>query len=226
MRGLWLFRNNFWYLFPGLALRFLIQERKEKLLYLTTLTEGERKEIRKQKRRDLFFFSLSFVLHGLFALGFFYNFLNPVILGKDTFISKEAVDFDIMDGMLSSDLDPVYDENSEFIIKPSALITQREKKDQSLANLLENLRRSKTTGLSTGKISKKKRKISIKTWSRRAEIKSRIGMEKNKKKDISSAITALGSYKDSQVKYNHSQCQLWRYYEGHRSAQFSVSRVL
>ena len=135
------FRRKFWYLFPVSVFRFFAQEREEQKLYLATLTEREKEEIKNQKRRNLFSFSASFLLHCLFCLGFFYNFINPILIEKDRIIAGDAIDFDIMDGMLSSEVNPVYDKESEFIIKPSNLIRE-EKKEQSLTFLLEQLKKN------------------------------------------------------------------------------------
>ena len=120
-------------------------------------------------------------MHCLFCLFFFYNFLSPVLIGEDKTIKGEAVDFDIMDGMLSSDLDPVYDKTSEFIIKPSSLIN-RDKKGQSLANLLERLKESKPTGLSFGRTSREGRKRRSQIGQAENKLKAGLGWKKTKKK--------------------------------------------
>lgn len=179
MRAYAYFRNRFWYLFPGSVFRFLAHERKEQRLHLAALTTTEKEEIRQQKKRNLIAFSISFVLHILFALSFFYSSVNPVFVGEDQIVKGDTVDFDIMDGMLSSDVDPVYDKSSEFIVKPSVLIKKR--KDQSLTELLDKLRGLKTTGLS-GKSSLKKKKYESQIGQVDYKLKAEFGWKRTKKK--------------------------------------------
>lgn len=175
------FRSRFWYLFPGMVFRFLVQEWKEQRLYLATLTDWEKEEIRKQRRRNLLSFSISFVLHFLFCCIFFYKFSNVVLLSENKIIKKETIDFDIMDGMLSSELNPVYDEDSEYIIKPSSLIKSEERKAQSLISLLERLRESKITSLSN-KALKKSIKYESQVGQGKYKLRSGLGLRRTRRK--------------------------------------------
>ena len=159
------FREKFWYLFPGAVFQFFLQERKEKRAYLSSLSSEERREIRKKKWRFGIAFFISSIVHGLLFFAVFYRLINPILLGEATIIAKETLDFDIMDGMVSSHLDPVYDEMSEFIIKPSALIKNEDRKKVDLSNLLDQLKTSTGPALSNKVVGKDR------------EYKSRLGQE-------------------------------------------------
>ena len=175
------FRNRFWYLFPKQAFHFLVQEWKEEQSYLATLKKWEKEEIKKQKRRHFISFFLSFVLHLLFCFFFFYKFSSTVLVVEDKILKKDIVNFDIMDGMLSSELNPVYDENSEFIIKPSTLIRAKERKDKSLTSLLEKLRGTGVTSLSS-KTFKKNIEYGSQIGQEDYKLRAGLGMRKTKKK--------------------------------------------
>lgn len=102
-------------------------------------------------------FCVSFLVHGSVFLVIFYKFINPVLLGEAQVTARETIDFDIMDGMLSSHLDPVYDRTSKFIIKPSALIKNEDRKKAVLSDLLAQLKSSKSPALSNNSLRQKKR---------------------------------------------------------------------
>ena len=103
------------------------------------------------------------------------------MLGEDTIIKGDLVNFDVMDGMLSSDLNPVYDKNSKFIIKPSSLIKSKRRKDQSLASLLEKLKEAKFTSLSN-KTSKKNIKYESQIDQEDYKLGAGLGWRKTRKK--------------------------------------------
>ncbi len=168
------FRKRFWYIFPGLVFRFFVQEWREKRLYLTTLNEHEKKEIQKQRKRHLIAFSVSFLLHCIVFVSLFYDFMDPVLMGENELTAGETIDFDIMDGMISSNMDPVYDHNSEFIVKPSALIKKEDRKKISLNNLLQQLKTSKGPVLSDSP-SRKNRQDHSKLHQEEQSLKSGLG---------------------------------------------------
>ncbi len=170
-----LFREKFWYIFPLSVLRFFAQERKEQRLYLASLSERERKEIKRKRSRHFVAFFVSFVLHFALFVFLFYDFIDLVLIGEDQVIAKDAIDFDIMDGMISSDLDPVYDEKSEFIVKPSALIKKEDRKKLSLSNLLEKLRGSKSPVLSGDSPRKRKQEYASNIGQEEQKLKSNLG---------------------------------------------------
>lgn len=95
------------------------------------------------------------------------------MVSEDRAIANTAVNFDIMDGMLSSKSEPVYDENSEFIVKPSSLIIYKDSKDRSLAGLLEKLKGFKPVGLS---------RFAKRNFKKIKQYKSQIGQEERKLK--------------------------------------------
>ena len=178
-----LFKEKYWYIFPSSIFRFFIQERKERCLYLASLSERERKEIKRQKLRHLVAFSASFVLHFVFFLFLFYDFVGPVLIGEGEVTAQEAVDFDIMDGMISSDLDPVYDEKSEFIVKPSTLIKKEDRKKLALSNLLDKLRASKSPVLSGSPRSKNKKKYVSGIGQEEQRLKSALGWKGRRRRE-------------------------------------------
>ena len=131
------------------------------------------------ERRHVFAFTASLIFHCVFALSFFYYSGGSVVLIEDQVVKGDIVDFDIMDGMLSSEVDPVYDKNSPFVIKPSSLIKKR--KDQSLMDLLDKLRDVKTTGLS-GRTSTKRKKYESQIGQGDYKLKAEWGWKGAKKK--------------------------------------------
>ena len=177
-----LFREKYWYIFPSLVFRFFIQEWKEERLYLASLSEWEKKEIKRKKLRHLLAFSTSFILHSVFFLFLFYDFVGSVLIGESEVVAREAIDFDIMDGMISSDLDPVYDESSDFVIKPSALIKKEDRKKLSLGYLLDKLRASKNPVLSRGSLRKSKKEYASNIGREEQRLKSKLGWSGRKKR--------------------------------------------
>ena len=128
-------------------------------MFSASLNEREKAEIRKDRRRRFTAFFLSFVLHFTAFLMFFSHLKGAVLLGENQINPRDAIDFDIMDGMVSGSAEPVYDKKSEFVIKPSDLI-RRERKKHSLNTLLEELRSSKGPVLSVGGRKKQERRES------------------------------------------------------------------
>ena len=176
-----LFRKKFWYIFPVPVFHFFVQEWKEERLHLATLNEQEKEEVRKKRWRNLTAFCVSFVFHCILFMSLFYNFQNPALIGEKKIMAEDSVDFDIMDGMVSSDLDPVYDENSEFIVKPSALIKKKDRKKLSLNNLLQKLKTSKSPVLSDN-FSKKNKQYDSKLRLEEQSLKSELGWRGRKRK--------------------------------------------
>lgn len=115
------------------------------------------------------------------CLVFVYKLSHSVLLGEDKIIKGDLVNFDVMDGMLSSDLNPVYDKNSEFVIKPSSLIKAKSRKDQSLSSLLEKLRIAKFTSLSS-ETSKKSIKYESQLGEGEYKLGTGLGRRKTRKK--------------------------------------------
>ena len=201
-------RQNFWYLFPGLMFRFLVQEHKEWKKAMAVLTSEEKEELKQGKRRHVFAFTASLIFHFVFGLIFFYYSLGSVVLIEDQIVQGDIVDFDIMDGMLSSEVDPVYDKTSPFVIKPSSLI--RKRKDQSLTDLLEKLRDMKTTSLS-GRTSKKRKKYKSQIGQEDYKLKAEWGWKGAKKKipsqraNLWSRVKSLQSDSTANQNVNYSE---------------------
>ena len=135
------FREKYWYIFPAKVFRFFAREREESRLYRAALSPLERREMKRERRRLLLSFCASFALHSVFLLAVLSNyFIEAVFLGEKEISARDEADFNLMEGMVSSYLNPVYDESSEFIIKPSSLIKKKDSRLLSLENLLEQLR--------------------------------------------------------------------------------------
>ena len=146
------FRERFWYISPLFVLAFFLKEWREERLYLRSLDTQEKKEMTKQKVSYFISFSVSISLHAVFILGIFTGIFDRVLYNKDVFIAKDVVDFELMEGMVSSYLDPVYDQNSDVIVNPAILIGKQDKKDDqmlSLNHLLNQLKKSKNPFLSS-----------------------------------------------------------------------------
>ena len=142
------FREKYWFVFPSQMLQFFAREREEARLYRASLSPLEKQEIRSARRRMLLSFCASLALHAAFFLAVFSDFMEPVLLGEAEVSAESEADFKIMEGMVSEDLEPVYDEFSEFVIKPSELIKKKSSRLLSLDNLLEQLRAGKAAALS------------------------------------------------------------------------------
>ncbi len=119
--------------------------------------------------------------------------MSPVLVLEDQALKPSEVDFDIMDGMLASDMDPVYDEESEFIIKPSSLIIYKDKKDQSLANLLERLKGFKSKSLSemSGKLIRKKKEYKSQIIQEERKLKAGLGWQKSESQVMGKSAAPL-----------------------------------
>ena len=150
-------------------------------MFLSSLNELEKMEIRKSGQRYLTAFSLSFILHCAVFLMFFYGFKDAAfLLGENQIKARDTVDFDIMDGMVSGDVEPVYDKNSDFIVKPSILV-RRKRKKHSLSVLLKELKSSKGPLLSAGGL-KKREKRESRISQEEQKLKIGVGWKKTKRR--------------------------------------------
>ena len=100
----------------------------------------EQREIRLERRRLWMSYSISAALHALFAFAMLSDFMDPVLLGGSRVSAEKEADFRLMEGMISYLEKPVYDESSEFVIKPSKLIKKKDRRLLSLDSLLQKLR--------------------------------------------------------------------------------------
>lgn len=160
-RVYWFFRKKFWYVFPVPVLIFFMKEWKEERLYLSSLSVQEKKEIAKSRTSLFLSFSVSIVLHAVFFLSIFFGVFDRVLYDRNIFISKNVIDFELMEGMVSTYLDPVYDQNSDIIVDPAVLIGKNKNKDSqllSLSSLLKELKKSENPVLSSVFSKSQKRK--------------------------------------------------------------------
>ena len=146
------FQEKYWYIFPAQVFRFLEREREEIRLYHAALSLPERREIKRDRFRLLLSFFVSLCAHSAFLFVILNNyFMDAVMLGEKKASGSSEVDFNLMEGMISSHLDPVYDINSNLVVKPSSLIKKREKQLFDLENLLKKLK-SKTALQASGAV--------------------------------------------------------------------------
>lgn len=140
------FRRKYWYLFPIPVVSFFIKEWREEKLYLMTLDDQEKQEVRRRKISYFVSFSLSLVLHIVFFLGVLNGVFSRVLSGKDMVVDKSIVNFDVLtEGMVSTYLDPVYDQDSDIIVDPAFLGKRKKERDKQilvLDNLLSELKNS------------------------------------------------------------------------------------
>ena len=129
---------------------FLHQRREEKM-YLLSLSPKARSYFQHRQKEKFVSFGASFLLHTLLFFSFMTGFMDgslfaPAQSQNVAALGEAVVDFQIMDGMISQDLKPVYDPNSTIFIKPLALNPSSE-----LDKLLQSLRKKSTTALSSSR---------------------------------------------------------------------------
>ena len=125
-------------LFPPL-LCLGAKAREESLLFRASLSLQERREIRHERRRMGLSWLASLALHAAFFAVLLSDFMEPVLLSETKIAYQDEADFSLMDGMVSSQTDPVYDERSEFVIPPPPE-APKDSRLLSLENLLEKLK--------------------------------------------------------------------------------------
>ena len=75
--------------------------------------------------------------------------LKPINLSQEIDIKGEEVNFELTEGMVSSDVNPIYDSEGQVIIKPSLLVKPKDKQALLLNSLLETLKAGKKPALSS-----------------------------------------------------------------------------
>ncbi len=130
---------------------FFVQEWKEARLDYKNLDPEDRKEIKKERLRYFASLGVSLALHVFLLAGMWNALLSPVSFVGETEIQAEEVDFELTEGMVSSEVEPLYDRFGEVIIKPSLLFTARKKDKHALLlnELLKKLKEEKGPALST-----------------------------------------------------------------------------
>ena len=128
---------------------FFVTEWRENRLYWTHLPQQEKQEIKKNKLRYFASLFISLGLHIVFLTSILNMVSKQVELSEEIKIRGEEVDFELTEGMVSSDVHPVYDDDSEVIIKSSLLVKPEDKQTLLLNNLLEKLKQGKMPTLSS-----------------------------------------------------------------------------
>ena len=188
------YKAKFWYLLPLSVICFFLKEWREGKLYLSSLSVREKQEIKKRKLCYYISFSVSGILHVIFFVVVFNGIVSNILIDKNVVLVNDTVDFELMDGMVSSYLSPIYDEKSDIIIEPSLLIGERQKNDKkalSLDNLLNYLKASKNPILSSSS-STNKQKYSVRFKQEERSFKAGLGIRHVKKK-IEEAILPIRS---------------------------------
>ncbi len=194
LKNLYFFcKKKFPYLFPGRILAFFAEEWKEERLYFTGLSAVEKQEIKKSRRRHGLSFSFSCILHGVLFIGLYNGLFTPVKEGPVLDIGEAgAVDFELAEGMISSEMSPVFYE-SDIVVKPALLFTKKKKDERktALEALLQELKLGKNPLLSSS--------VSADTTSQSA----RLEWEERRFK------AGLLSVKAGKRKRKHLKAQLW-----------------
>ncbi len=174
------FDKKYWYFFPPQVIAFFVKEYKEGRIYLASLSREEKKELFRKKRRHFISGSISLILHIVFFVSIFNGFFTPVLTGTQTMIARSVVDFDLMDGMVSVDGEPVYDKDSNIIINSHTLLG--EKQDRALSHLLNKLKKSNNPVLSSS-VNKLEKRPKLKSQLAQVEqnLKAGWGFEYKKK---------------------------------------------
>ena len=146
------FIKKYWYFFPMGVMRFFLKEWKEDRRYWMSLNKQEKKEIYNQKYNNLISFSFSLLLHLLLFLGVVNGVLESALMDKQAdavSLGEAMIDVQVIDGMFSDHVDPVYDPHSKIVIKAFSLNRYKvHKKLSALEKLLEQLGRKKVSVLS------------------------------------------------------------------------------
>jgi len=143
MKAFYDFIKKYWYLSPVEVIKFLTQELREERLFFKNLSDREKSDLKKRNRRQNISLIISIALHSIFFLAIFNGFfIDPDSMDADLVSDKNIIDFELLEGMVSAEMDSVYDENSDIIIKDSFLIKKKEIADKrlSLDNLLKELK--------------------------------------------------------------------------------------
>ena len=137
-------RKKFWYLFPRPVCAFFAQEWREEKQRLTRLSAGERAELVRRKRACLFSFFASVVFHLLFVVGIVNGLFDEREVSPPPADGDMVVKFDILEGMVSSDLDPVYDPVGEVVVDPARMKDKKHLRTEALDSLLKELKSGKS----------------------------------------------------------------------------------
>ena len=211
-------------------LAFFAKEWKEERLYITGLSAEEKQEIKKSRRRHSLSFTFSCVLHGLLFFGFYKGIFTPLKQGPVWDLETGAVDFELAEGMISSEMPPVYDSTSDIIIKPALLLKEKKKDEraEALKALLQELRSGKNPVISSSVFKKTSESARLEWEERQFKAGSLLSVKKKKKRkpfkaqlwskmNVSKPLVSSSSVSSSPV--NRNNLDIMKVIDGH-SFQF------
>ena len=154
-------RGKYWYLLPHQVVHFFLEEWREERRYRLSLSKSERQELSNRVYQNGMSFCFSLMLHLILVLGLVNGVLEGSLINKSeevVSLGEAIVDIEVMGGMLSGHVEPIYDSKSNIVIRAFSLnrykiyqkMTALEKLLQKLSNkklsILPETSRSKSVG--------------------------------------------------------------------------------
>ena len=128
---------------------FFVHDLRESRADWINLPLKEKQELKKGQLRYSISLLVSLFLH-IILLVLVWNIGSyPSPLFKDTENTGVEVDFELTEGMVSSDVQPLYDSESYVVIKPSRLLKPTDKQALLLNDLVAKLKEGKSPTLSS-----------------------------------------------------------------------------
>ena len=147
-------RNKYWYFFPHNIVRFFLEEWREEKKFRMGLSKREKREFSNRTEQQFISFSFSFLLHLLLCLGMVNGVLEGLLASESeesVSLGEAIVNVEVMGGMFSGHIQPIYDPKSDIVIKAFSLNRYKvHKKMTTLERLLEQLGGKKISLLSKG----------------------------------------------------------------------------
>ena len=144
--------GKYWYLLPHHIVYFFLEEWREEKKYRLSLSQIERHELSNRTYQNFMSFCFSLMLHLILILGVVNGVLEGSLINKSeevVSLGEAIVDVEVMGGMLSGPVDPIYDPKSDIVIKNFSLNRYKiHKKMTALEELLQKLSNKKISILS------------------------------------------------------------------------------
>ena len=130
--------------------KFFVQELRESRVDWINLPLKEKQELKKGRLRYFAGLLTSLCLH-IILFSLVLNMLSQPTnsLFQETKSVGVEVDFELTEGMVSSDVQPLYDSEGYVIIKPSRLLKPTDKQAQLLSDLVAQLKKGESLALSS-----------------------------------------------------------------------------
>ncbi len=145
-------KNKYWYFFPHHVVRFFLEEWREERKYRLGLSKQEKCEFSNRIEQQFISFCFSFLLHFLLCLGLVNGVLEGLLASESeesVSLGEAIVNVELMGGMFSGHIKPIYDPKSDIVIKAFSLNRYKVyKKMTVLEKLLEQLGNQKISLLS------------------------------------------------------------------------------